>query len=95
MQSVSSSASIDTYSVSADLYTQHLQEKVARFHTLLKAAGLTDLLIGSGNTKTQFQDDLFYPFKANPYFKECVPLNKRAGSFLHLSVSNSKPTLYD
>ena len=63
MQSVSSSASIDTYSVSAELYTQHLQEKVARFHALLKAASLTDLLIAQAIPKPNFKMTFFIPLK--------------------------------
>ena len=71
---------------SAALYVQHVTEKLARFQAILDATGFSEIVIGSGDTLMQFQDDMAYPFKANPYFKEWVPLNKRAGSFLQIAA---------
>ena len=79
---------------SAALYVQHVTEKLARFQAILDATGFSEIVIGSGDTLMQFQDDMAYQFKANPYFKEWVPLNKRAGSFLQIAAGSSKPTLF-
>ncbi len=76
------------------LYHQHVAEKLVRFQAVLADSGFDELVIASGDNKTQFQDDLFYPFKANPYFREWTPLNKRGGSYLHFTKTSSKPRLY-
>ena len=78
----------------AELYSQHLAEKFSRFQSILKETGFDEILIGSGDSKTQFADDLAYPFKANPYFREWVPLGKRAGCYLQISAEASKPKLF-
>ena len=78
---------------SALLYAEHCREKLSRFQNILESTGHDAIVIGSGSKKTQFQDDLTYPFVANPYFREWVPLGKRAGSFLRVD-SCSKAQLY-
>ena len=78
----------------AELYSQHLAEKFSRFQGILKETGFDEILIGSGDSKTQFADDLAYPFKANPYFREWAPLSKRAGCYLQISAEASKPKLF-
>lgn len=75
------------------LYDQHVQQKTQRFQKLLNNTGYQALIVASGSFKTQFQDDLFYPFKANPYFKEWLPLNKRRDAFLVITVDAEIPTL--
>lgn len=77
----------------ATLYLRHLEEKMTRFQSILSKTGFSELLIGSGQVKTQFQDDLFYPFKANPYFKEWVPLNRRENCYLHIKIDDIRPRL--
>lgn len=77
-----------------ELYRQHINEKKARFQGILEATGYQGILIGSGETKMQFQDDMAYPFKANPYFREWAPLATRAGCYLHITAAASKPTLF-
>lgn len=77
-----------------DLFKKHVAEKVAIFQDILPATGYNELLIASGKVHVQFQDDMFYPFKANPYFKEWLPLNKRQECFLHLVQGLEKPRLY-
>ena len=57
------------------LYGDHIQQKLSRFRTILQATNFDQLIIGSGSEKMQFQDDMAYPFKTNPYFREWVPLN--------------------
>ena len=76
------------------LYTQHLSEKLSRFQAILEATGFDEIVIGSGESKMQFSDDMAYPFKANPYFREWVPLGKRAGCYLQISAAASKPRLF-
>ena len=76
------------------LYAQHCEEKIARFQAILEDTGYDEIVIGSGCTKMQFQDDISYPFKANPYFREWVPLGKRADSYLRIRRGASKPQLY-
>jgi len=75
-------------------YVEHCREKIARFQTILEATGYDRILIGSGPAKLQFQDDMAYPFKPNPYFREWVPLDKRADCFLQISADKAKPVLY-
>ena len=77
-----------------ELYQQHLEEKMSRFRVILEATGFDNIVIGSGETKMQFQDDMAYPFKANPYFREWVPLASRAGCYLQLSAESDRPTLF-
>lgn len=77
-----------------ELYTQHIFEKSARFQTILEATGYQGIVVGSGETKMQFQDDMAYPFKANPYFREWVPLATRSGCYLQLIKGASKPRLF-
>ena len=77
-----------------ELYKQHISEKSVRFQTILEATGYQSIVIGSGETKMQFQDDMAYPFKANPYFREWVPVATRAGCYLELNKGASKPRLF-
>ena len=75
------------------LYGDHIQQKLSRFRTILQATNFDQLVIGSGSEKIQFQDDMAYPFKTNPYFREWVPLNY-ANYFLCIDAENDKPKLY-
>jgi len=78
----------------SSLFKQHISEKVSRFQKILESNNIDQLLIGSGKSKLQFQDDMAYPFKANPYFREWLPLDKRTNCFVHIQRSNDKPKLY-
>lgn len=78
----------------ADLFQQHIEEKLCRFHTILKTTGWDEIVIGSGSGKIQFQDDMAYPFKVNPYFREWMPLDKRSKCFLRIQSNTDKPILY-
>lgn len=78
----------------AALYAEHIHEKLARFQTILNNGGYAAVVIASGSFKAQFQDDLSYPFKANPYFKEWLPLNKRRDAFLMIEADADKPKLF-
>jgi len=78
----------------AKLYTQHLGEKFSRFQSILEETGFDEIVIGSGESKMQFADDMAYPFKANPYFREWLPLAKRAGCYLQISAGAAVPRLF-
>ena len=77
-----------------ELYQQHVAEKMSRFQAILEATGYREILIGSGETKLQFQDDMAYAFKANPYFREWAPLATRADCYLQIIAGASKPRLF-
>ena len=77
-----------------DLYASHVEQKFSGFREMLTATGYREVIISSGQNLIQFQDDLAYPFKANPFFKEWVPLNRRNNCFLRLSLDEDKPVLY-
>lgn len=76
------------------LYQHHIDEKLSRFQGILELTGYHDLVLGSGETKMQFQDDMAYPYKPNPYFREWVPLATRAGCYLQIDGSIGKPRLF-
>lgn len=88
-----SATGVDTGALSA-LYTKHVGEKLARFQALLNDTSYSAVVISSGSFKAHFQDDLTYPFKANPYFKEWLPLNKRRDAFLVVEAAAEKPILF-
>jgi Xaa-Pro dipeptidase len=77
-----------------ELYGQHLVEKNRRFQDILVATQFDEMVIASGDSKMQFSDDMAYPFVANPYFREWVPLGKRAGSYVQISSSLDRPRLF-
>ena len=78
----------------AKRYAAHIEQKLTRFHGILEQTDYQALLIASGGFKTQFQDDLSYPFKAHPYFREWLPLSKRRDAFLLIELGHHKPTLF-
>ena len=75
-------------------YISHTQQKLKRYQGLMKEAGYQAVVIASGSFKTRFADDLFYPFKASPYFTEWLPLTKRRNAYLVISADMDKPTLW-
>ncbi|MDM3872419.1 Xaa-Pro dipeptidase [Porticoccus sp. W117] len=76
-----------------ELYLEHVASKLNTFRTFMAELGIDQLLISSGQVKVQYQDDMFYPFKANVYFKEWLPINRRQDCFL-LIAQEGRPTLY-
>ena len=78
----------------AALYSQHLAEKMHRFQAILAATEFDEIVIAAGDSKMQFADDMAYPFVANPYFREWIPLGKRTGSYLQISAAADKPRLF-
>ena len=77
-----------------ELFSQHIEAKFSAFLPLLEQTGWEHLLIASGSELVQFRDDLHYPFKANPYFKEWLPLTRRPCSYLLISEDESRPRLF-
>ncbi|UVW34874.1 Xaa-Pro dipeptidase [SAR92 clade bacterium H455] len=77
-----------------ELYGQHLVEKHRRFQDILLATQFDEIVIAAGDSKIQFADDMAYPFVANPYFREWVPLGKRHGSYVQISSSLDRPRLF-
>ena len=77
-----------------ELYGQHLVEKHRRFQDILLATQFDEIVIAAGDSKMQFADDMAYPFVANPYFREWVPLGKRHGSYVQISSSLDRPRLF-
>jgi len=78
----------------ANLYAQHVSEKMRRFQAILAATGFDEIVIAAGDSKIQFADDSAYPFIPNPYFREWVPLGKRTGSYLQISANSDTPRLF-
>jgi Xaa-Pro dipeptidase len=80
------------------LYTEHLDLLCQRFDAAMEAEGLDAVVLPSGTPKTQFLDDMDYPFKVNPHFKTWVPLTqaphcwvvKKRGQRPHLIFYSAK-----
>lgn len=77
-----------------ELFNHHIEEKYHLFRQILEDTGWEHLLISSGSELVQFRDDMHYPFKVNPYFKEWVPLIRRPNCFLLISEDEPKPKLF-
>lgn len=58
------------------LYTDHLETLRRRTDAALARCGYDALAIYAGGLHMQFLDDQPYPFKANPHFKQWVPLRE-------------------
>lgn len=76
------------------LYGDHIKQKLSRFRAILETTDFERLIIGSGSEKIQFLDDMAYPFKTNPYFREWVPLKACANYYLCIDSASEKPKLY-
>ena len=75
----------------SQLYAEHTRKKLNRYQNLMTEAGYQTVVIASGSFKTRFANDLFYPFKASPYFTEWLPLKKRCDAYLVISTDIDKP----
>ena len=64
------------------LYPAHLAELRRRFDAALAAQGFDAVAIYSGCAWHSFLDDHAYPFRANPHFKQWVPLTDVQQSFV-------------
>jgi len=59
---------------SRHLYPAHLSTIKSRVDDALQKAGFDHLLVAAGIEKIRFLDDLPYPFKVSPQFKQWLPL---------------------
>ena len=74
------------------LYPEHLSTIKTRVDDALQNAGFDHLLIASGIEKMRFLDDMPYPFKVNPQFKQWLPLTRHPHCWLSYTPGN-KPVL--
>ena len=65
-----------SYFSSRHLYPAHLSTIKTRVDTAMSRHGFDYLLVASGIEKMRFLDDLPYPFKVNPHFKQWLPLTR-------------------
>ena len=75
------------------LYIDYITRQQQLIERICERFGLAYLLIASGVPIHHFNDDLVYPFKVNPYFKQWLPLTQSPGSYV-LLVPGNKPTLF-
>jgi Xaa-Pro dipeptidase len=76
----------------ARLYPSHLETVKKRFDMALAAAGFDAIAIFAGGLHTLFLDDMDYPFRVNPHFKNWLPLSHAHDSFV-AHVPGHKPVL--
>jgi Xaa-Pro dipeptidase len=76
----------------ASLYAEHLAILGARLERALAATGFDGLVIAAGEERRRFRDDTTYPFRAEPYFKQWLPLTAHPGCGLKL-VPGQRPAL--
>jgi len=74
------------------LYNAHLAEQLERISGALAAAQCDHLWIDNGGLLPRFADDTRYPFRANPYLAEVVPLTSHPYTHLFVTPGN-KPRL--
>ncbi|MFA6984913.1 MAG: Xaa-Pro dipeptidase [Arenimonas sp.] len=74
------------------LYLAHLSTIKTRVDDALQKAGFDHLLIASGIEKMRFLDDMPYPFKVNPQFKQWVPLTRHPHCWIAYTPG-AKPVL--
>ncbi len=73
-------------------YPAHLETVQKRFGMALAAAGFDAVAVFAGSPHTQFLDDMDYPFRVNPHFKNWLPLTHAHDSFV-VYVPGYKPVL--
>lgn len=76
----------------ADLYKEHLTDLLTRHRTLMKKNNIENLVVVSGEPISVYQDDMYYPFKSNFFFRTYVPLTDLSHSYLIIGLTG-KPTL--
>jgi Xaa-Pro dipeptidase len=64
------------------LFPRHLHALGARMDRALAGAGFERVAIYSGRATYRFLDDITYPFKVNPHFKQWAPLLDAPESFI-------------
>ncbi|MGH8396782.1 MAG: Xaa-Pro dipeptidase [Gammaproteobacteria bacterium] len=76
----------------AQHYPAHLETVKKRFGMALAAAGFDAVAVFAGSLHTLFLDDMDYPFRVNPHFKNWLPLLQAHDSFVAY-VPGHKPVL--
>ena len=76
------------------LYPQHIATLCAHYDDTLEKAGASHAIIFSGNPKFAFQDDMPYPFKANPHFVIWAPLTKLPLSYVVYTPGETPRMIY-
>src|SRR4051794_32159871 len=74
------------------LFADHLDTLRKRIDTALAQQKFDTLAIFASRAPMQFLDDQSYPFKANPHFKQWVPLRETAECWL-IYRPGDRPTL--
>jgi Xaa-Pro dipeptidase len=73
-------------------YKTHIDTMLSNARTILERSGLESMVIHSGKLKYMFQDDMTYPFKANPIFLEWVPIVNNPNCWIVVNKAD-KPKL--
>lgn len=73
-------------------YRSHIETRLLNARTILEREGLDSMVIHSGKLKYMFQDDMTYPFKANPLFLEWVPITNNPNCWIVINKKD-KPKL--
>lgn len=76
----------------ARLYPAHIETVKKRFGMALAAAGFDTVAVFAGGLHSLFLDDMDYPFRANPHFKNWLPLTHAHDSFVAY-IPGHKPVL--
>jgi Xaa-Pro dipeptidase len=76
----------------AELYPEHLKTVKQRHDRALAESKYDHLIIFGGAPRMLFLDDMPYPFKANPHFKNWVPIVDNPNCYI-LYTPGQKPTL--
>ena len=77
---------------SPHLYPAHLSTIKTRVDAALQKGGFDHLLVASGIEKMRFLDDMPYPFKVNPQFKQWLPLTRNPNCWIAYTPGR-KPVL--
>jgi Xaa-Pro dipeptidase len=73
-------------------YSAHLATITARVDAALQKSGFDHLLVASGIEKMRFLDDMPYPFKVSPQFKQWLPLTRHPHCWISYTPGK-KPVL--
>lgn len=78
----------------AENYKKHFETKLKNARTILEKSGLDSMVIHSGKLKYMFQDDMTYPYKANPLFLEWVPIVDNPNCWILISQTEKTKLFY-
>ncbi|GLS84817.1 Xaa-Pro dipeptidase [Paraferrimonas haliotis] len=74
------------------LFQQHIEELQLRTRKACELAGVQGVIIHAGKPHRIFGDDMDYPFKVSPHFKQWLPITKTPNCYLQVN-GHDKPTL--